>query len=69
MEGDVLSMHDIFEFCQTGLDEHRRATGYFYATGIRPHCLSRIESTGIHVGVELFEERELYVQEPIRKGV
>jgi pilus assembly protein CpaF len=32
MEGDVISMQDIFEFKQTGLDENRVATGHFWPT-------------------------------------
>ena len=39
MEGDIISMHDMFVFKQTGVDENRVAQGYFYATGIRPQCL------------------------------
>ena len=59
MEGDVLTMHDLFVYRQTGLDEERNAQGYFAATGIRPHCLDRLASCGIHIPVELFEERVL----------
>jgi pilus assembly protein CpaF len=59
MEGDVLSMHDLFVFKQTGLDENRRAQGYFCATGIRPHCVERLESSGAGVSVALFEQRIL----------
>ena len=33
MEGDVISMHDIFRFVQTGLDENGVAVGYFESTG------------------------------------
>ena len=46
MEGDVMSMHDIFVFKQTGVDENRVAQGYFFATGIRPQCLERLEISG-----------------------
>jgi pilus assembly protein CpaF len=59
MEGDVVSMHDIFVFKQTGIDEERRAQGYFYANGIRPHLLERLEISGTHLPVELFERRIL----------
>jgi len=59
MEGDVISMHDIFEFRQTVLDEDRRALGYFKATGIRPHCLERIERAGAPLSTSLFEPRVL----------
>ena len=46
MEGDVISMHDLFVFKQTGVDEDRVAQGYFFATGIRPQCLERLEISG-----------------------
>ena len=59
MEGDVLSMHDLFTFKQTGLDENRRAKGFFASTGIRPQILDRLESAGCSLPVELFEERIL----------
>ncbi|MBI3466970.1 MAG: CpaF family protein [Planctomycetes bacterium] len=57
MEGDVLSMHDLFLFKQTGLDQQRRAQGYFCTTGIRPQALERLESSGVSLPVELFERR------------
>ncbi len=60
MEGDVLSMHDIFTFKQTGLDSQRRAQGYFCATGIRPRCLDRLTECGVTLPSDLFEERILH---------
>ncbi len=62
MEGDVLSMHDIFEYKQTGLDENRVAQGYFAATGIRPECLKKLQACGVDLPVELFEKRVLKPQ-------
>ncbi len=59
MEGDVLSMHDLFEFKQTGVDEHRVAQGHFLATGLRPECLAKLEACGVHLPVEMFERRIL----------
>jgi len=59
MEGEIVSMHDLFEYKQTGLDEQRRAQGYFSATGIRPQCLGKLEASGISLPVELFERRIL----------
>jgi pilus assembly protein CpaF len=59
MEGEVISMHDIFEFKQTGLDANRMAKGEFLATGIRPELLSRLESCGVPVPVALFQRRVL----------
>ena len=59
MEGDVITMHDIYTFRQTGLDEQRKAQGYFSTTGMRPHCLERLESAGCGLPADMFEERIL----------
>jgi pilus assembly protein CpaF len=63
VEGDVLTMHDIFKYVQTGVDEDRRAVGYFQATGIRPNCLERLETSGMSLPSELFEERIMPTQD------
>lgn len=59
MEGDVISMHDLFSFKQTGVDESGTAQGYFTVHGIRPRCMERIEVCGIRLPNELFENRLL----------
>jgi pilus assembly protein CpaF len=59
MEGEIISMHDLFVFKQTGVDESGSAQGYFCATGIRPHVLERLEAAGIRLPVEMFERRIL----------
>ena len=59
MEGEVISMHDLFVFKQTGVDDEDRAVGHFWASGIRPQCLSRLEASGVRLPVEMFERRQL----------
>jgi pilus assembly protein CpaF len=59
MEGDRISMHDVFVFKQTGVDGAGNAQGYFQTTGIRPRCLDRLATASIHVPIELFERRTL----------
>lgn len=61
MEGEIISMHDIFAFKQTRLDENGAATGHFYGNGIRPQCLEKIEAAGIRLSPDLFERRTLEV--------
>jgi pilus assembly protein CpaF len=61
MEGDVISMQDLFGFKQTGVDENRVAQGYFFATGIRPQCLERLEISGASLPIAMFERRVLNV--------
>ena len=61
MEGDMVSMHDIFGFKQTGVDEHRAARGHFFATGLRPHFLDRLAAAGIPLPMEMFTPRTIPV--------
>jgi pilus assembly protein CpaF len=58
-EGDVISMHDLFVFEQTGIDEKKAATGSFLATGLRPRCLDRLTAAGTGIDAALFERRSL----------
>ncbi len=57
--GDLISMHDLFIYKQTGVDDQGNAQGHFLAKGIRPKCMEKLESAGQHLPVELFEERLL----------
>lgn len=59
IEGDVVNMHDLFVFEQTGVDDERNACGHFLATGIRPRCLNRLQISGQPLSADLFEHREL----------
>lgn len=58
-EGDVVNMHDLFVFEQTGVDENKMAQGVYRATGIRPTCLERLASQGFALDPALFERRNL----------
>jgi pilus assembly protein CpaF len=59
MEGETVSMHDLFEYVQTGIDESQVVEGYFRATGIRPQCLHKLTVRGAKLPVELFADRRL----------
>jgi pilus assembly protein CpaF len=61
MEGDVISMQDVFGFKQTGVDDLRIAQGYFFSTGLRPQCLERLEVSGTGLPLSMFERRVLTV--------
>ena len=54
MEGDVVTMQDIFRFKMTGRDADNRVLGHFEATGIRPKFLDILSSHGIQLAPELF---------------
>ncbi len=55
MEGDMVSMQDIFVFERTGLRRDGKVCGRFRATGIRPKCSERLASFGIQLPVDMFE--------------
>ena len=55
IEGDVISMQEIFRFEQTGLGPDGRVQGQFVATGIRPKFAQRLVTRGIALSDKLFE--------------
>jgi pilus assembly protein CpaF len=59
MEGDVITMQDIFLFERTGLRDDGRVGGRFRATGIRPKCSERLASSGVHLPADMFEHMKM----------
>src|SRR5262249_28020307 len=55
MEGDVITMQEIFAFEKTGLNPDGKVMGFFRATGIRPKCSDRLASSGVNLPVDMFE--------------
>jgi pilus assembly protein CpaF len=54
MEGDVITMQDIFMFERTGVGENDKVLGEFKATGIRPKFADRLKAYGIDLAGMLF---------------
>ncbi|MDT8903674.1 CpaF family protein [Anaeroselena agilis] len=54
MEGDVITLQDIFVFEQTGKDETGRITGRLKPTGIRPKFVEKLAANGIQLIPEVF---------------
>jgi pilus assembly protein CpaF len=54
MEGQVITMQDIFRYEQTGIDTEGRVRGAFRSTGIRPRFAERFEALGIQLAPNLF---------------
>jgi pilus assembly protein CpaF len=55
MEGDVITMQEIFLFEKVGLTQDGKVIGRFRATGVRPKCCERLKACGIHLPVDMFE--------------
>jgi len=54
MEGEVVTMQEIFRFEQTGPDSDGVVQGHFSATGIRPKFMQRLAARGIALRDDLF---------------
>ena len=59
MEGDMITMQDIFVFERPGIGEDGTGAGRFRATGIRPKCADRMAASGMQLPTEMFEHVKL----------
>jgi len=58
MEGEIITLQDIFVFEKRGLSPEGRVLGRFAATGIRPKFYEKLLAAGIRLGADLFDELE-----------
>ena len=55
MEGDIITMQEIFTFEKLGVGPDGRTLGRFRATGVRPKCCERLAAAGLSVPNDTFE--------------
>src|SRR6516165_678059 len=55
IEGDIVTLQDIFVFEKLGLSPEGKVLGRFCASGILPKCHERLLVTGIHLPASMFE--------------
>lgn len=60
MEGDIITMHEIFTFKQLGVSEDNKVKGHFTATGIRPQFTERLKTFGVPVPDSLYDPTKIY---------
>ncbi len=60
MEGEIVTLQEIFSFQQTELDENRMVKGKFAATGVRPKFVERFKALGISIDPEVFDPTKIY---------
>ena len=60
MEGDVVTMQEIFAFRQTGIGPEGEVLGHFQATGIRPKFAERLHAFGVSLPDTMFDPTRLY---------
>ena len=54
MEGDTVTLQEIFVFKQTGVSATGAVEGHFTATGVRPRCWERLSTRGVELPQSLF---------------
>jgi pilus assembly protein CpaF len=54
MEGQIVTLQDIFKFEQTGMSDDGKVLGAMTATGIRPTFSEKFESAGVVLPPDLF---------------
>ena len=59
MEGDVVTMQEVFAFKQTGIDSKGMVKGRFVAGGIMPKFIEKFKVMNIPVPYELFDENNV----------
>ncbi len=59
MEGDVVTMQEIFAFEQTGVDDEGRVRGRFASKGVMPRFVEKFKVKNIPVPYELFDENNM----------
>lgn len=55
MEGEVITMQEIFAFEKLGVTPDGKVIGRFRATGVRPKCCERLRTSGVHLSADMFE--------------
>jgi pilus assembly protein CpaF len=55
MEGDVITMQEIFVFEKLGVSAEGKVIGRFRATGVRPKVCERLRAAGITLPGQMFE--------------
>ncbi len=60
MEGDVITMQEIFAFKQTGIGPGGEVQGFFHATGVRPMFTERLRAFGVLLPDAMFDPTKHY---------
>ena len=54
MQGEVISLAEIFKYKETGYDKNRKILGQFQSTGTVPSFVQEIKDKGGHIPMEIF---------------
>jgi pilus assembly protein CpaF len=57
MDGDMITLQDVFVFERSGIDETGKVRGMFHSTGRPPHFAERLATAGCRLSTALFESQ------------
>ncbi|UUZ75867.1 CpaF family protein [Polaromonas sp. P1(28)-13] len=60
MEGEVITMQEIYGFSQTSIEADGTVKGHFRATGVRPKFMGRLKTFGLSVPEDMFDPSLIY---------
>ena len=60
MEGDVITMQEIFSSSRPGWTSMASVIGHFCATGVRPRFIERLRTFGVTISESLFDPTRQY---------
>jgi pilus assembly protein CpaF len=60
MEGEIITMQEIFSFEQTGVGTNGMVKGKFRATGVRPKFIERFRAADIPISGDFFNPDKIY---------
>lgn len=55
MEGDIITLQDLFVYEQAGVNEDGKLVGSFVGSGLRPMCMERLQLNGVNLDLSVFE--------------
>ena len=61
MEGDIITMQEIFMFEKLGVTQEGKVIGRFRATGVRPKMCERLRACGINLPADMRDGDRLYL--------
>lgn len=68
MQGETVTLQDIFRFKEEGFDKNRKIIGQFQALGLIPTFIEEFEQKGISIPRNLFISSEQSAQKPTHSG-
>lgn len=60
MEGDIITLQELFKFEQVGIDEKRHVKGQFRCMGVRPQFAEKAKAHGITLAPSLFDPNTVH---------